>query len=160
LSEPRTSRPSRPEARLRDALGRVREEVDAAGHHRSWQYDASGNVVCAVDREGREHRSAITSWNLIGAEVDPLGHRTHYDYTASADVGRIGDPGGSESRYEYDLKGRLARVLRHGVVRDEYRYDEHDGLIEKRDGSGNVLLQRSNVDGGLPSERRLASGEV
>jgi RHS repeat-associated protein len=148
-----------PELR-RDALGRIVESVDASGHRASWDYSAEGDVVRYVDRDGREHRSALVSWNLVGAELDPLGHRTSYEYTAHAEVARIVDPGGSESRYDYDLKDRLARVVRHGAVYDEYAYDRNGSLIEKRDGAGNVLLRRSNTVDGLPTERRLASGEV
>ncbi|WP_437655320.1 RHS repeat-associated core domain-containing protein [Sorangium sp. So ce1182] len=153
-------RPQRAPERRLDALGRVVEEVDASGRLRSWSYDPSGNVVRHVDRDGREHRRLISSWNLVGATVDPLGRRTLYDHTAREKVARVIDPGGSESRYEYDLKDRLSRVVRHGVVREEYTYDHNDCLIEKRDGAGNVMIRCSIGDNGLPAERRLATGEV
>src|SRR5262249_44293748 len=39
-------------------------------------------------------------------------------------------------------------------------HDLLDRLIEKRDGDGNVLLRCAYGDNVLPSERRLASGEV
>jgi RHS repeat-associated protein len=151
---------SRSPERHRDALGRIVESVDANGRRESWDYGPCGDVVRYVDRDGREHRNKLLSWNLLGAELDPLGNCTSYDYTAHAEVARVVDPGGSESRYEYDLKDRLTRVVRHGVVCEEYSYDRNDALIEKRDGAGNVLLRRSNTADGLPSERRLASGEV
>lgn len=146
--------------RERDALGRVIEEVDAAGHRQAWAYDAAGNAVRCVDRDGREHRTRFSSWRQVSAEIDPLGHCTEYDYTMRSEIARVVDPGGSVSRYEYDLKDRLVRVVRHGVVHDEYSYDEGDCLIEKRDGAGNVLLRRTHGENGLPAERRLASGEV
>ncbi|WP_437755897.1 RHS repeat-associated core domain-containing protein [Sorangium sp. So ce1389] len=151
---------SRAAARRRDALGRVVEEVDAAGRRQAWAHDAAGNVVGHLDRDGREHRQIVTSWNLVAAKLDPLGRRTCYDYTAHSEIARIVDPGGSESRYEYDHKDRLVRVMRHGVVFDEYSYNLADQLIEKRDGAGNMLLQRTIGANGLPAERRLASGEV
>ncbi|MGK3988993.1 RHS repeat-associated core domain-containing protein [Sorangium sp. So ce136] len=151
---------SRAPARRRDALGRVVEEVDTAGRRQAWAHDAAGNVVRHVDRDGREHRQIVTSWNLVAAKLDPLGRRTDYDYTAHSEIARIVDPGGGESRYEYDHKDRLIRVVRHGVVLEEYAYNLADQLIEKRDGAGNVLLQRTIGANGLPAERRLASGEV
>jgi RHS repeat-associated protein len=157
----RFDRPSErePEHR-RDAAGRAVETVYPDGSRERFGYDPAGNTVVFVDRDGREYRTAITSWNLVGAEIDPLGHRTHYEYTPHARISTIVDPGGSVSRYEYDFKDRLVRVLRHGVVREEYVYDEADQLIEKRDGAGNLLLRRSIGDNGLPRERRLSSGEV
>lgn len=151
--------PEEPTRRV-DALGQVVEEVDAAGRRRSWEYDRCGNPVRYRDRDGREHVTAVTSWNLAGAEVDPLGNRTEHEYAPHAAIARVIDAGGAESRYEYDAKGRLARVVRHGVVREAYAHDLGDRLIEKRSGAGEVLLTRVIGANGLPSERRLASGEV
>jgi RHS repeat-associated protein len=150
----------RPRERAVDPAGRVVEALDVAGNRRAWAHDAEGNLIRYRDRDGREHRTALTSWNLVGAEIDPLGNATQFDYTPRARIARIVDRGGNESRYERDLKNRLVRVLRHGVLREEYTYDERDRLIEKRDGSGHVLLERAHGDNGLPSRRRLASGEV
>ncbi|XXT19766.1 RHS repeat-associated core domain-containing protein [Sorangium sp. So ce429] len=147
-------------ARKRDALGRVVEEVDAEGGRQVWRRDGAGNLVWREDRDGREYRTIFTSWNLVSAEIDPLGYCTNFDYTMRAKIARVVDPGGSESRYEYDLKDRLIRVSRHGVVREQYIYDVGDRLIEKRDGSGNVLLRRRIGSNGLPMERRLRSGEI
>ncbi|WP_438007091.1 RHS repeat-associated core domain-containing protein [Sorangium sp. So ce321] len=157
---PATPRDLRAPEIRRDSLGREIERVDAAGHRQSWAYDPNGNVVRHVDRDGREHRTVTTSWNLTGATVDPLGSRTHYEYTAHQEIARIVDPKGNESRYEYDLKDRLTRVWRHGVLREEYAYGPGNELVEKRDGAGNVLVRFSAGANGLYSERRLASGEV
>ncbi|WP_438007093.1 RHS repeat-associated core domain-containing protein [Sorangium sp. So ce321] len=143
-----------------DPLGRLITETDASGRRQSWAYDANGNPVRFVDRDGREHRVEISSWNLIGAIIDPLGNRTCVDYTAHERVARIVDPGGSESRYDYDLKDRLVRVVRHGVVREEYSYDAGDRLVEKRDAAGEVLVRCVIGDDSLPSEYTLTSGEV
>jgi RHS repeat-associated protein len=151
--------PGKPQ-QIRDVLGRVVEEIDEAGHRSEIAYDGAGNVIRHVDRDGCERRALITSWNLIGAEVDPLGHRTDYDYTMRSEIARIVDPGGSESRYEYDLKDRLVRVLHEGVVHSEYSYDINDGLTEKRDGAGDVLLRIANGANGVMSGCNLASGET
>ncbi|WP_437577373.1 RHS repeat-associated core domain-containing protein [Sorangium sp. So ce887] len=144
----------------RDRLGRAIEETDAAGRRRSWGYDPNGNAVRFVDRDGREHRVESASWNLVGATIDPLGHRTCVEYTAHERVACVVDPGGSEVRYDYDLKDRLVRVTCHGVVRDEYSYDIGDRLVEKRDASGDLLVRCASDGNGLPSEYTLASGEV
>ncbi|WP_437317053.1 RHS repeat-associated core domain-containing protein [Sorangium sp. So ce385] len=144
----------------RDALGRVIDEIDPAGHRSAWGYDANGNVTRWIDRDGREHRTIVTSWDLVGAEIDPLGHQTRYEYTPREEVARVVDPSGGEIRYEYDLKDRLVRVVRDGSVFEEYEYDLGDHLIEKRDGAGNVLLRCAIGDDGLERERRLSSGEV
>ena len=142
----------------RDGMGRVRLEVDAAGRRRLWRYDATGNLVGSVDREGRSSTRETSSWNLTGARVDALGNAVRYEYSRIEQITAITDPLGNTSRYDYDQKQRLSRVYRHGKLREEYVYDAGDHFIEKRDAQGNVLFTNSIHANHFVATRRLASG--
>jgi len=149
----------RPALRVeRDALGRKLVEQDAIGRRREWRYDATGNLVASIDRDGRRSTQETTSWNLTGARIDPLGNAVRYEYSKIEQIVAITDPLGNVSRYDYDQKGRLVCVYRNGNTRDQYSYDEGDHFIEKRDGQGRVLFTNSIHPNHFVAKRQLASG--
>jgi RHS repeat-associated protein len=142
----------------RDALGRATRETDAIGRARTWEYDASGNLIAACDRDGRYSTRTTTSWNLVGEQRDALGNAMTYDYSRLEQIVGVTDPNGNVSRFDFDLKERLVRVHRNGRLRDEYVYDAGDHLIEKRNGDGDTLFANEPHDNHLVGTRRLASG--
>jgi RHS repeat-associated protein len=149
--------PEAPRTEL-DRFGRKVREEDALGRKREWHYDATGNLVASVDRDGRRSTQETASWNLLGARIDPLGNSVKYEHSKLEQITAIIDPLGNESRYEYDRKQRLVRVHRHGVLREEYVYDAGDHFIEKRDGQGNVLFTNSVHENHFVATRALGSG--
>jgi RHS repeat-associated protein len=149
----------KPERRY-DDLGHLVEEVDPFGRRRLWRYDPAGNEVWHSDADGKSHQKETHSWNLVGTEIDPSGHRTSYSYTSTEQVSAIIDPKGTTSEYDYDEKDRLIRVRRHGVTKEEYEYDQGDRLVEKRDSQGNVLLQLTYDERSLVKRRILTDGGV
>lgn len=142
----------------RDLLGRVTREVDSLGRTREWHYDATGNVVGRLDRDGRYSSLETTSWNLLGKSSDPLGNAMEYEYSRTELVVGVKDPLGNVTRYEYDEKERLVRVSRQGRVRDAYVYDAGDHFIEKRDGAGELLFSNEMHENHRVAVRQLASG--
>jgi RHS repeat-associated protein len=130
-----------PLAETRDALGRRTSEQDSRGRRRQWAYDATGNLIATIDRDGRLVEQSTTSWNLLGERRTPVGQSLRYKYSSVEKVTEIADPLGNVSRYDYDLKERLIRVHRNGRVREEYVFDTGDHLLEKRDGEGNLLFR-------------------
>ncbi|EPX64761.1 hypothetical protein D187_000183 [Cystobacter fuscus DSM 2262] len=144
--------------RLCDGLGRRVLAVDAAGHRREWRYDRAGNEVWFHDADGVVRQRRMQRWNLVGAEVDGLGHTTRYEYSSTEQVVRVVDAGGTVSEYEYDEKDRLVRVRRHGVVKEEYTWNTGDRLVQKRDGCGQVLLRMEYLKESRSEMRHLASG--
>lgn len=154
---PPPSSPAETRAEL-DALGRKIREVDALGRKREWRYDATGNLIASIDRDGHRSTNETTSWNLLGTRSDPLGNGVQYKYSSTEQIVSITDPLGNESRYDYDLKQRLVRVHRHGVLREEYVYDQGDHFVEKRDGEGNVLFTNTIHANHFVEKRTLASG--
>lgn len=141
-----------------DVMGRPPRATGEAGLEETVHYDATGNDVLRVDAEGRRWAREAARWNLVGAEIDPLGGRTAYEYTATQRPARITDAGNTTSEYRYDAKDRVVEVWRHGARKEQYRYDQHDRLIEKRDGSGRVLLNIEPDAMGLPAKIVCASG--
>lgn len=150
-----------PEPRsIRDAAGRVVEEIDIYGRSETFRHDAAGNLIQRTDKDGREYHYTVVSWNLRGTESDPLGNTVEYGYTLREKIALIVDGNGNESHYTYDYKDRITSVTRRGVLRESYQYDIGDRLIEKRDGDGNLLLRFEVGENGLHSKRILSSGEV
>ncbi|AYZ64543.1 hypothetical protein EGY31_14350 [Burkholderia multivorans] len=144
----------------RDAAGLIIAHTDEYGWTERRRHDAAGNPLQRRDQDGRDYVYSPVSWNLRESETDPLGNTVRYRYTAKRKIAAIVDGNGNESAYTYDLKSRIASVMRHGVLRETYAYDTGDRLIEKRDGTGNILLRFEVGDNGLRSKRILASGEV
>jgi RHS repeat-associated protein len=141
-----------------DPMGRVIRERDAVGRTRSWEYDATGNRVAEVDRQGRRTLQQTVSWNLLGKRINPLGHAMSFEYSRLAELTKVTDPLGNETSYDYDLKGRLARVFRLGRLHDEYVHDVGDRLVGKRDGVGGVLFSDSVDERQRARDRTLATG--
>ncbi|WP_081771954.1 RHS repeat-associated core domain-containing protein [Paraburkholderia nodosa] len=141
-----------------DAVVHQRAQTDESERARHIDVDSVGNVLRLRDRDGRDYRYAIASFNLRQSETDPLGNTVSYRYTAKARIAAIVDANGNESLYTYDLKNRISSVMRHGVVRETYTYDIGDRLIEKKDATGEVLLRFEVGSNGLHSKRILASG--
>jgi RHS repeat-associated protein len=142
----------------RDALGRRLRETDTVGRSRSWQYDASGNLVASRDRDGCVSTRMTASWNLVGERCDPLGNGIKYDYSKIEQVVGLTDPLGNVTRWDYDAKKRLVRVHRSGALSDEYVYDDGDHFVEKRDGVGRSLFVNEIHENHLVRTRKLASG--
>ncbi|KVG51745.1 hypothetical protein WJ33_11105 [Burkholderia ubonensis] len=147
-------------AEHRDVAGRVVARTDEYGYTEHLDHDAAGNLLLRRDKDGRDYRYSIASWNLRESENDPLGNTVRYRYSHKQEITTIVDANGNESAYTYDYKGRITSVMRHGVVRETYIYDAGDRLIEKRDGAGNLLLRFEVGESGLHSKRILASGET
>ncbi|HKT98953.1 MAG TPA: RHS repeat-associated core domain-containing protein [Paraburkholderia sp.] len=142
----------------RDAAGYLWARTDKSDRTRHFDCDPVGNVLRRRDKDGRDYRYAIASFNLRQSETDPLGNTVSYRYTTKARIAAIVDANGNESHYTYDLKNRISSVMRHGTVRETYTYDTGDRLIEKRDATGEVLLRFEVGSNGLHSKRILASG--
>ncbi len=130
------------------------------GTTRRWVYDSNRNVTRYTDREGAATTVEYTSWNLPARMTDPIGGRVQLKYSPARYTTAVTDPGGTLSEYGYDLQDRLVEVRRHGMLREKYQYDPAGKLIGKWDAAGTELLQIEVGHNGLPSVRRLASGDV
>ena len=157
-------RPGAPKLTL-DRLGRKIREEDALGRVRTWSYDACGNLVAETDRDGRQSTREITSWNLVGARANALGHAIRYEYTRFGNyplltgitwvhnaqgVGRYTAVLAYESRDDHisdchpgfdlilDQRLKEVRVLSAGSVVSRYVLTYEDMTVS----TGNTRLQR------------------
>lgn len=143
----------------RDALGRVACEIDDANRIQRHQFDATGNEIAQLDRDGRVHRWTTSRWNLIGERIDPLGNKTQYRYSNVEQLTSLIDPLGNETRWVYDRCERLREVWRHGQRRDIYEYDDQDHFTAKYHGDGQLLFRNVEFHANhLVSRRALEIG--
>ncbi len=135
--------------RRHDRRGNVIFERETSGAEQRWSFDACGNEVAHVDRDGRTHRKKIVRWGLVGAHIDPVGNATRYEHTQHQKISRIVDGGGSESSYVYDSHDRVIEVHRHGRRHTCYAWDRGHRLVESADGDGRWLLRFTPHANGL-----------
>lgn len=141
-----------------DRLGRTTEERDSLGRVRTYRYGHSDHPIEVVDADHRVYTSQTRRWDLVTAEIDPLGHETQYEYNGREQVTRIVDALGNVTEYDYDPQDRITQIRRDGAIDESYRYDGRGCLHEILDGRGNPLMAISYDRRGLVTQRKLASG--
>ena len=127
---------------------------------RRWNYDANGNVVKYVDRDGGIHEFEYDSWNVRKRETDPLGGVRSTEVNSERLIRKVVDSGGHEHRFEYDQADRLESVQRFGATKESYRYDSKGNLVAKLDGQGNSLVEYQHFDNGQVSHLTTSDGQA
>lgn len=156
----RTGAPSPPPRVEYDALGRLTARVFADGTRESWGHDPEGNEVEFTDRDGSVHRRSYRSWNLLGGEIDPLGHEVRYQHSLRGQVLAFTDAGGTETEYQRDTMERITAVTRGGALRERYRWSASSRLEERTGAGGEVLVKARMGPHGLTVGRELVDGGV
>lgn len=142
-----------------DASGDLIHQVDREGRLRRWMYDGNGNVTKHVDFDGGTWTYEYRSWNQLVAERNPLGLVLRRGYDAQDNLACFEDAGGTKSEFRYDQKNQLIEVRRNGRVRERYQRDAAGNLLTKFAADGRQLLQMEYGIGNLLVKRGLASGE-
>jgi RHS repeat-associated protein len=143
----------------RDALGRLRAQIESDSSVHELRHDAEGNIVAERYSDEPALRREYTSWNLLAREVSPLGYATHYDYTHRGRWRALVDPNGNRTEFVRDQRHRICEVHRYGRLYRRYRYNAFDSVVEVQDGGGNVLVEYVTGSHGLHVSAALASGE-
>jgi len=143
-----------------DELGLLSLQRLEGGRTRRFVYSFRGKLRRYRDFDGGLWKLDMQRWDLPFREEDPNGHVSEFRYTDTAEMAAFIDPEGNAVTYEYDLKDRMTAVLRNGVVVDRYEYDRSDDFVRKRDGSGELLLEREYDARKRLVRRVLASGDV
>lgn len=142
-----------------DATGDLIHQVDRQGRKRRWMYDGNGNVTKYVDFDGGIWNYEFSSWNHLVRETNPLGFATQMEYDSQENLTLFQDAGGTRSEYAYDLKDALVEVRRHGQIREHYQRDAEGNLIAKFASDGRQLLWLEYGPGNLLMKRTFASGD-
>ena len=133
-----------------DGFGTLTGHQLPDGKRCRWQYDANGNIIRYVDYERSEWQTEYASWNHRVAEIDPLGHKTAFEYNKLERLVGVSDPGGTRTEHAYDLKDRIARRARDGQPSDRFSYDLSDRLVQARRGDGEVRIRFEHGPHGRP----------
>ncbi|MFC1641598.1 hypothetical protein ACFL5O_02750 [Myxococcota bacterium] len=161
------------DAPIRDAMGRILEQVERDGSRRHFKHDAEGNVIgerLSPPRSTEIHPNEpgarngwttreYTSWNLLGAETSPLGSTTLYEYTHHEKWRAIVDANGNRTDHVRDQRHRIHQIHRYGSLYRRYLHDAFDAVIEEQDGDGNLLVKYQTGPHGLHVSATLQSGE-
>ncbi len=130
---------------VRDGL--VRRIADPDGVELSFEFDAGGEIVAAIDAEGAVARLERDAAGLVIAAVTPLGRRTTFTHDAQGRPVERTDPSGAVWRYEYSPGGRLTSLVDPTGAREEIRYGEHGQPETTVDARGNATGHRYDVFG-------------
>jgi len=134
---------------------------------RAFEFDAQGNMVAAVDADGRRTESTFTGPDLISSVVDPGGlalrttgtfdarHRplsqtdpsgatTSFAYDRGGAPTLVTDALGNATAFENDEQGQAVRLVDPTGMVTTFAYDSAGNLLqeERRDGAGTLLARR------------------
>ncbi len=154
----RTAAPVSPPTEEYDGMGRRTARVFADGTRESWRYDPEGNEIEFTDRDGSIHRRRYQSWNLLGAETDPLGHQVRYRHSLRGQILGFTDAGGTETEYQRDTMERITSVARGGVLRERYGWSASSRLEEQTGTAGELLVKGHMGPHGLMVKREFSDG--
>jgi RHS repeat-associated protein len=144
----------------RDAVGRITNILDAAGHALAYRYDTNGNLVEFVDRvnltntfsyntkhelltlvDARGIAAARNEYDNAGrliAQVDAAGNTNHFTHDLNARAEIIRDRLGHITIHEYDENGNITRSIDALGNATRMTYDANDNLLTKVDALGNT----------------------
>lgn len=137
------------------AYGQIKALTDANGHTQTYERDALGRTVAAVNqlgdtvRLGYGHNGQLTSVTdakghvtrmthdgrgLQTSETNAAGQTTHFAYDAAGNLAEVRRPNGASIRFEYDAADRPQRGMSYrpdGTLEStqEFSWDESDNLI-------------------------------
>jgi RHS repeat-associated protein len=138
--------------------GQPTEQVTASVSER-WKYDPNGNEIEHQDRDGSLWKATFGSWNCLRERIDPLGHITSFENSASGLFTRIIDPGGACLEYDYDYNDRVVQVRRQGEVFERYVRDPAGNVIARMDARSLTTVEWEIGPGNVDRCRTLRSGE-
>jgi RHS repeat-associated protein len=94
---------------LTDGAGRTIKIIDGLDHATVMTYDKNGNLLTALDRDGRLNRSTYDKRNRrlsITEDDGGIDATTQFQYDAVGNLRRITDATGKVTRYSYDPTNR------------------------------------------------------
>lgn len=134
------------------------------------QFDASGNVVYAVESYDYDELGNLTRKTLADSKDKTFVRQFNYTYYDNNLVETVSDSSGAYTKHEYDLNGNVIRKeqLRDAGIMDvqQFAYDNQDRLIkdmmlvDEQDiaDTGNIPNIANLRDSEYPGKIRLTTG--
>lgn len=144
---------------VRDKQGLRLEVRLEDGRARTYGYNENGGIRRVTDLDGGTWKIEHASWNHVVAEIDPNDHRTTYEWSATEALSAVIDAAGTRTEYVRDLRDRVTQIWRNGIIRERYVRDAAGHIVEKRDTTGELLLEIDRDQAGRVLRRKLASGD-
>jgi RHS repeat-associated protein len=108
-------------ATQRNAIGGLRQKINALGGTTLREFDLRGNLLRHVDPMGAEHK---------------------YTYNANDCCIRVIDPDDHEFNWEYDDRGRMIAYISPLGERSTFERGPHGEILSQTDGEGRVIRRR------------------
>ncbi len=117
------------------------------GTSNSFTYDASGNILTAIDGAGKTRKYTYNSRGQVLTATNPAGGVTTLTYNADGTVATRQDPAGNVTTFSYDNLKRLASILKPDQSSVSFTRDGLDQILSVTDERGKVT--RSTYDGNM-----------
>ncbi|WP_285691178.1 DUF6531 domain-containing protein [Actinoplanes sp. NBRC 103695] len=128
-----------------------RENPD--GTIEEYVYDGEGNLVEAIDADGRRTLRKYGAFDLVTAVTDDNGARTSYGYDTELRLATITNTDGETWRYTYDPNGRLVEETDFAGRTQRYAYDAAGQVVEHTDADGEVTVYTYDLLGRVIERR-------
>ncbi|KAF1039400.1 MULTISPECIES: DUF6531 domain-containing protein [Burkholderia] len=137
--------------RSRWELGRLMSQIDPAGQHTDYGYDARGQLISMVERSGRTIGLAYDDAQLLVGATLPSGGRIRFEYDYLRRPTARTEPDGTRTTYRYGSRGELLRVVQ-GDRETRLDYDDRLRLTDIELPSGARFKRKVDVLGRILEE--------
>ena len=121
------------------------------GTMETYTYDASGNVLTATDRAGKQSTYTYNSRGQVLTETNAAAGVTTVTYNADATVATVKIPSGDVTTYSYDNLKRLAAIQNADSSIVSFTRDALDKILTVTDERGNVAKLAYDANNNLHS---------
>jgi RHS repeat-associated protein len=121
------------------------------GTSETFTYDASGNVLTAVDRAGKKTSYTYNSAGQILTVTNPAGGVTTLTYNADATLATMKDPSGNVTTYSYDNLKRLTKIQFADGATRSFARDALDHILSVTDERGKTTTLAYDANNNLQS---------
>jgi RHS repeat-associated protein len=113
-----------------DALGRVKQVINANNHASTTTFDDAGNALARANALGQATSYEYDADNRVTKVTDAAGRVTETIYDELGRVTSVTTPAGSQG-YDYDRDGRVVRHVDARNLATQYFYDPSTGHLVK-----------------------------
>jgi large repetitive protein len=145
-----------------DKLQRLVKSTDfldaSTNHSSSYEYDAAGNLIAAIDAENRKTAYEYDALNRLVRVTDPLNGMIERSYDDRGNLITVKDPNNGITFYKYDRNNRLTKLIRPMLEATSYEYDSVGNRTEVLDAKGQRIEYSYNAVNRLTRVRYYAAG--